>query len=306
MARRRVASLCACLALAATLAACSGGASASQEATSGAAFSPPASVDAVSFDPTGAVTANDGSIDVSHLAQGEVAASATSSARLKFLVTQGQVTTPYDLPSDGTPIVCPLTGGSGTYTFRIMRNTSGDNYVETTSTTQDVRLESDFAPFLRPNIFCDYSDSSACVAKARELVQGAQNQGDAVRSICEFVVANVTYDTDKARQLSGTSGYVPDPDQTLASGTGICFDYASLGCAMLRSQGIPCQLVTGTVSPDDVYHAWIMVYVDGTWQSAQFSVAQDTWSRVDLTFASAGNDSGLVGDGKTYTDRHVY
>lgn len=105
--------------------------------------------------------------------------------------------------------------------------------------------------------------------------------------------------------MKEASGYVPDPDATLSSQTGICFDYASLGAAMLRSQGIPTKIVTGYVSPSNIYHAWIMVYIDGTWKSAQFSVEKDAWSRVDLTFA-AGGSSTNVGDGKSYTDRFTY
>ena len=74
---------------------------------------------------------------------------------------------------------------------------------------------------------------------------------------------------------------------------------------MLRSLGIPCKVITGYVSPDDVYHAWNMVYADGSWHSVEFSVDQDSWSRVDLTFAAAGAGD-TVGDGTSYTDRYVY
>ncbi len=275
--------------------------------TSGASFEETTSIADTAFDAGAAVSGNGAAIDVSHASDGYVAVSAQATSRLKFQVTSGQASYNYDLPQDGSAIVCPLSFGNGSYTFRVMQNTSGSNYVELFSTTADVELASEFAPFLRPNVYCDYDADSACVAKARELVESASNQGDAVRAICEYVVDNVTYDDDKAAQLKDSSGYVPDPDDTLSSGTGICFDYASLGAAMLRSQGIPAKIVTGYVSPNGIYHAWIMVYVDGTWKSAQFSVTPNTWSRVDLTFAaSSDGNSGNVGDGKDYTDRFVY
>ena len=54
-----------------------------------------------------------------------------------------------------------------------------------------------------------------------------------------------------------------------------------------------------------IYHAWIMVNIDGTWQSARFSVSPNTWSRIDLTFAATGGGAN-VGDGESYTDRYVY
>lgn len=283
--------------------ACSG--SGSSDEASGAAFDASSSIADATFDAAAAETGNGAAIDVSHTTDGYVAVSASASSRLKFQVASGQASYNYDLPQDGTAIVCPLSFGSGSYIFRVMQNTSGSNYVELFSTAADVELSSEFAPFLRPNVYCNYNAGSACVAKARELVANAGNQGEAVRAICEYVVENVTYDDAKASQLKDSSGYVPNPDDTLSSGTGICFDYASLGAAMLRSQGIPTKIVTGYVSPNGIYHAWIMVYVDGTWKSAKFSVSPKTWSRVDLTFA-ASSDGGNVGDGKDYTDRFVY
>lgn len=75
---------------------------------------------------------------------------------------------------------------------------------------------------------------------------------------------------------------------------------------MLRSVGIPAQIVTGYVSPDDFYHAWIMVYIDGTWHSIQFTVDPKTWSRVDLTLAATEGGNAYVGDGISYRDRYVY
>ena len=298
--------------LALLLAACGGGgnggggAAGGQDSTSGASFEQPGKVEDVSFDESGAATENDGSIDTSKVNDGIVMAHAKSASRLKFVVSCGDMSYNYDLPGDDTPITCPINMSNGSYTFSVMRNTGGNNYVATTTTTADVSLVSEFAPFSQPNLFCDYTDSSACVKKAREVVADAQNQGDAVRAVCNYVVQNVSYDTQKAEQLSSSTGYIPNPDDTLESGKGICFDYASLGAAMLRSIGIPTKIVTGYVSPEELYHAWIMVYIDGSWKSAQFSVDPQSWSRVDLTFASDSESVNFVGDGKTYTERYVY
>lgn len=169
---------------------------------------------------------------------------ATNQQRLKFLVTSGQATYSYDLPQDGTAIICPLTLGDGAYQFRVMQNTSGDNYVELLSATVPVALNSERAPFTMPNAYCNYTDTSACVKKARELTKDAQNQGDAVKDICQWMVDNVSCDYDKTSNLKQATGYVPNPDKTLTSKKGICFDYASLGAAMLRSVGIPTKYAT--------------------------------------------------------------
>ncbi len=296
--------------LCATLVACGGGGGggggATSESTSGADFQAPSSVDSASFDESSAVSQNDGSIDTSSVNDGVVMAHGKSASRLKLLVTNGDMSYNYDMPGDGTPITAPINMDNGAYTFAIMRNTGGSNYVEIASTTADVKLTSESAPFTRPNMYCNYTDSSACVAKARELTSGAQNVGDAVKAVCTYIVDNVDYDADKAGKLKEVTGYVPNPDETFSTNKGICFDYASLGAAMLRSIGIPTKIVTGYVSPNDLYHAWIMVYIDGSWTSAQFSVNPQSWSRVDLTFAAdSGNDS-YVGDGVSYTDRYVY
>ena len=296
------ATLVACALVAAgAVAGCSGGG----DQTSGASFTPATSISESSFDEGSATGSNGVLVDTSHSSDGYVGISATAESRLKVQVMSGDGTTNYDLSQDGTAIICPLTSGSGPYTVRVMQNTSGNNYVELYSTTFDASIEPETAPYLHPNVACNFSESSACVAKARELVASATNQGEAVQAICTWVVDNISYDSAKASQLQDATGYMPDPDSTLASGSGVCFDYASLGAAMLRSQGIATQIVTGYVSPDDIYHAWIMVYIDGTWISGQFSVNSDTWSRVDLTFAASGGGSN-VGDGKSYTDRFVY
>ena len=107
--------------------------------------------------------------------------------------------------------------------------------------------------------------------------------------------------------MSVQSGYMPDPDETLKSGLGICFDYASLTAAMLRSQGIPTKVIFGYVSPNGVYHAWNMFYTEESgWVTVGFEVAGDDWNRIDLTFSANGADQTFIGDGSNYTDVYEY
>ena len=245
------------------------------------------------------------SIDASHVADGYVVARESNAARLKFQVACGDAAYNYDLPNNGTPTVFPVNMGDGSYRFRIMKNTDGNNYAEAQSVEADVTLSSEFAPFLLPNQYCWYDGESACVAKARELAEGAASEAEVVQRVSDYIVENVAYDTDKAEVLSAKTGYIPNPDATLADGTGVCFDYAALGAAMLRSLGIPAKVITGNVSPGDLYHAWIMVYVDGTWHKGTLGVQPNEWSRLDLTFAAA-NGAAPAGDGTNYVDRYVY
>ena len=280
----------------------SAGDGSSGDEVSGAAYKQPANVAVPMLaDDSGGEPA----INTDNTIDGYVTAQASSPARLKFQVKCGEETYNYDLPNDGTQTVYPLNMGEGSYMFRIMQNTSGSNYVELFSSEADVSLSSEFAPFLMSNMYCNYDRSSSCVDKARELTSTAANEGEVVKNICEFVAGHVTYDNAKAEELAQKSGYVPDPDETLSTGKGICFDYASLSSAMLRSMRIPTKLMTGYVGKDEVYHAWIMVYIDGTWHSAQFMVDPKTWSRCDVTFASTGATQ-FVGDASAYTDRFTY
>ena len=244
-------------------------------------------------------------IDISSIKEGYVAASAKSENRLKFQVKKEGITYNYDLPSDGTPGIFPLQSGDGTYTFRIMENVTGSSYAEVYSTTIDVNMNSEFEPFLRNNSYVDYSVDSECVKTAQELTMGASDSVMVVSRIYDFICKNINYDKQKATTVS--SGYIPYPDSTLATGMGICFDYAALAAAMLRSLGIPTKMIFGNVEPDGLYHAWNMFYTKETgWITVGFEVTGDKWNRIDLTFSANGADSEFIGNGSNYTDIYYY
>lgn len=275
--------------------------------TDGAPYTEPSSVAAASFNPANAKKVGIGYVDLSTASSGYVGASAVSNVKCKLQVTHSGESYNYDLPGDGTPIIVPINMGDGTYSFRVMQNSSGNNYIETGATSTDVVLDSQFEPFLHPDVFCNYTPDSPVVKKAYDLAANSTNEGDVVKAVYKWIADNITYDKSKAAELANATGYVPNPDETLESGTGICFDYASLAAAMFRSLGIPCQIVTGYVEPNNLYHAWNMIYINGQWISAEISVVADEWCRIDLTFAAAsGDNSEYVGNGVDYTDRYIY
>ena len=182
-------------------------------------------------------------LDVSCLAEGYVAVSAVSDMRLKFQVVKDETTYNYDLPSDGTPGIFPLQGGNGSYRFRVMENVVDKKYSELYSFTCDVVMQDEFQPFLRPSTYINYNRDSACVRKAAELAAAASDELGLVSAVYNYVCGQVTYDREKAASVK--SGYLPVPDETMTSGKGICFDYAALAGAMLRSQGIPTKMIFG-------------------------------------------------------------
>jgi len=266
-------------------------------------YTAPPFADAV-FRPHNAEGNADAMIDLSSVSEGYVAVSAVSDTRLKLQVIKDDITYNYDMASDGTPSIFPLQCGNGSYRFRFMKNVTENKYTELYAAVCDVTLADEFQPFLRPNDYVPYKEDSACVKKAASLAEGAGDELEVVSAVYDYICTAVTYDAEKARSVQ--SGYLPDPDETMATGQGICFDYASLAAAMLRSQGIPTKVIFGYVSPDDLYHAWNMFYTGKTgWVTVSYEV-KDGWNRLDLTFSAGGAGASFVGDGTNYADLYSY
>ena len=242
-------------------------------------------------------------LDDSGLAEGYVAVLAESDKRMKFQVLLGEETYSYDLPS-GEAQVFPLNMGSGSYSFRLMEQIEGTKYACVWSDSRQVTLADEFEPFLRPSQMVAYSESSRCVALTAELAKGCETDTELAAAVYDYLVEHIRYDKEKAETVG--SGYLPDPDETLESGKGICFDYAALVAAMLRSAGIPCKLITGYVE-NDVYHAWNCFYLESQgWVTVQIAAAPDTWQRVDITFAASGTPAKALQDDSRYTARFTY
>ncbi len=252
-------------------------------------------------------------LDLSSVSLGYAGVSVSGAeSRVKIQITtddENAMPYSYDVPADGTPVLFPLTGGDGQYTFFVGENVSGKSYAKLYKTTCDVKLQDEFQPFLRPSVYVNYSQDSECVRRAAELAKHAETALDVVEAVYEYVCDHITYDKELAAQVQAKNktSYVPDLDEVLSTGKGICFDYASLAAAMLRSQGIPTKMVFGDVSPDDVYHAWNMFYTEQTgWVSVHFQVRSGDWNRLDLTFSANGADDTFIGDGNNYLDKYYY
>jgi hypothetical protein len=213
----------------------------------------------------------------------------------------------YNLKPGGVFEVFPLSDGNGQYSIGVFEQVEGTKYATVISKNITVTLADEFAPFIRPNQYVNYTKDSQTVIKAAELVRTANTFADKVSVIYNFVINNLTYDKDKARTVQ--SGYLPDIDAVLKAGKGICFDYAAVMAAMLRSQNIPTKLVVGYTG--EVLHAWIDVYsVETGWVNGVIQFDGKSWKLMDPTFASSGNQSAevmkFIGDGKNYTVKFIY
>jgi len=189
----------------------------------------------------------------------------------------------YALRNGGDFEVIPLAEGVGTYQIGVYENTEGENYVKVISVTVDVTFEDDHAPFLRPSQFVNYSRDSRLVILAYDLTKDAETTDEKISAIYNFVVDNFVYDYNLASTVE--SGYLPDINDVLDRKQGICFDYAALVTAMLRSQGIPTMLEIGYYG--DEYHAWISVLcADTGWIDNRFHHNGEEWSMLDPTIES--------------------
>lgn len=249
-------------------------------------------------------------IDASNTADGYVMIRylAGGTAGIKVIITGPTgVKYTYNLRSDGQYETFPLSDGNGSYKIAVYRNVEGTKYATEYSTTVTVTLKDEFAPFLLPNQYVNYTPDSQTVKKAAELTANCKDELSSIRAVYEYVVNNLTYDKQLAETVQ--SGYLPNLDQVLARKQGICFDYAALMTAMLRSQGIPCKLVVGYSGT--VYHAWINAYAkEQGWISNAIYFDGTSWKLMDPTFASTGKSSPeimkYIGDGANYAAKYLY
>jgi transglutaminase-like putative cysteine protease len=258
-----------------------------------------------------AIVGNDkAKVDTTNTADGyvKVAYTGGSTARIKVIITGASKTQyKYDLKNDGTFEVFPFSEGDGKYSIGVYTNTEGSKNATTYTTTVDVKLKDQNAPFLVTNQYVNYTDSSATVKQAAALVKGISNDLDKVSAIYNYVIKEFKYDKQKAATVQ--SGYLPNVDTILKDKKGICFDYAAVMTAMLRSQKIPCKLVVGYAG--DVYHAWINIYTKETgWVNSMIQFDGKTWKLMDPTFASSGGESSSVmeyiGKGDNYSAKFYY
>lgn len=204
--------------------------------------------------------------------------------------------------SPGESAVIPFSSGSGTYQVSCYQQISDSQYAALYADTLEIKLANEFLPFLYPNQYVNFTSDSEASKLALSMVSEDTSDIDALQTIYNYVVSHVTYDYDLADTVA--SGYLPDVDETLQTGKGICFDYAALTTAMLRSCDIPCKLQIGYAG--DIKHAWINVYIRSRgWVDKAVEFSGDSWSRMDPTFDSNSEDKDTIqeyiGDNDNYT-----
>lgn len=287
---------------------CSGSSSASRKEHSGPPRDSTPKVLTPSADGVTVYQNDFASIDASNTSQGYVMVKYNgTNEKVKLQITcPDQSCYTYLISDRGAYDTFPLTAGNGSYALQVLENVAGDTYTVSLAQSINVSIEDDFLPFLYPNQYVNFHADSKAVSKGSDLAKDTYSDLDVVQNIYNYVIKNISYDTEKAQNVS--YGYVPDVDDTLSSKKGICFDYAALMTSMLRSQNIPTKLEVGYSG--DAYHAWISTYIDDKgWVDDIIQFDGDTWQIMDPTLA-ATNDSAAVkkyvGDGSHYVVKYTY
>lgn len=236
--------------------------------------------------------------DLSRLEDGVVRVRYTGEGekRVKLQLTKTDGTDyNYDLNTGGDWEQFTLTEGDGEYTLRVLENVREDRYTPVFDCTLTLALRDPAAPFRQSSQFVSFTADSAAAALAEELTGGMETEGEKISAVFDYVVENLTYDGERAATVE--AGYLPDVDDVLARGKGICFDYAAVMAAMLRSQGVACKLAVGWAGKQ--YHAWVEVPGE-----------TGEWGRMDPTFFSANRDDrkvlDFVSDPGNYKVRYYY
>lgn len=287
---------------------CSGSSSASRKEHSGPPRDSTPKVLTPSADGVTVYQNDFASIDTSNTSQGYVMVKYNgTNEKVKLQITcPDQSCYTYLISDRGAYDTFPLTAGNGSYALQVLENVAGDTYTVSLAQSINVSIEDEFLPFLYPNQYVNFHTDSKAVSKGSDLAKDTYSDLDVVQNIYNYVIKNISYDTEKAQNVS--YGYVPDIDDTLSSKKGICFDYAALMTSMLRSQNIPTKLEVGYSG--DAYHAWISTYIDDKgWVDDIIQFDGDTWQIMDPTLA-ATNDSAAVkkyvGDGSHYVVKYTY
>jgi transglutaminase-like putative cysteine protease len=158
--------------------------------------------------------------------------------------------------------VLPLQMGNGKYTVGVYQKIEGKRYKLFTKKEFVLNTEENKV-YLASSQNVTWNNESATTTLAHQLTENLKTDKEKLEAIYSYIINNITYDKSKA--LSVKTRYNPNAEATLEVGKGICYDYASLTAAMLRSVGIKTKLVKGNSTYTRFYHAWNEVLIDGSW-----------------------------------------
>lgn len=214
-----------------------------------------------------------------------------SSTKTKLQITKGADKYTYNL-TQGKKEFFPLQLGNGDYVISVVEQVSGTKYKVVAKSTVSLNLKDSNVIYLNSVQNVNWNDSNQAIKKAKELTKNKTSDMEKVTAIYNYIIANVKY--DQSLVFTVTSDYLPQIDRTLLSQKDICYGYASLFAAMLRSENIPTKLVMGNSKYVKTYHAWNEVFVDGRWVTIDTTVDAG-WKGTTTAFEMIKDNSNYVG-----------
>ncbi|QZY57535.1 transglutaminase-like domain-containing protein [Crassaminicella profunda] len=219
--------------------------------------------------------------DQSNLNNGLIHINFPSNENAKVMIKKENTKYFYNLKSNAN---FPLQLGNGEYTVAVLEKVQGKKYKLIASEKITLQLKNSNNIFLNSVQMIDWNPNMDVIKKARILIKDAKNDKEKVAAIYNYIINNINYDEAKAKKVS--TNYLPSIENTFKTSKGICYDYASLFAAMLRSVNVPTKLVMGRTSNVPTYHAWNQVYLKDT----------NEWVTIDTVY-----DACLLKNNSPYT-----
>lgn len=206
-------------------------------------------------------------LDESNTSKGFVSVIYNSDIKVKFTILKDDTAYTYNLKS-GKKDNFVLQMGSGKYTLYIFDPNDKTKAIKKKAINVNISDERDV--YLNSIQSINWNKNNIAVLKAINLTKNKNSDTQKAKAIYNYIVGNMKYDYPLYNNIP--AGYIPDVDNTIASKKGLCYDFASLYAAMLRSLNIPTKLVKGYSDYASSYHAWNEVYLNNKWVIVDTSV----------------------------------
>lgn len=140
--------------------------------------------------------------------------------------------------------------------------------------------------FLLPSRYCE---SDRVGYKTWEIVGDATPGYAQVERIRQWIQDHFEY-------AYGTTDGSTSAVDVIATGRGVCRDYAHTGIAMCRSLDIPARMVVGylyELEPMD-FHAWFQAYVGGRWYTFDATQTRPRGNRIVIAYGKDAADVAIA------------
>lgn len=199
-------------------------------------------------------------------------------------------------------IKIPLTYGVTEYNIAVVTSMTYDpTGTECSSKKAELAFTpksvSETGPFLFSAGEVIYDENMMFIKKAKEIASTCSNDFEKVEKIQAWLTSYMSY---KQEEHTPRVVYQCDLEKIYNRKTGVCYDYAVILAAMLRSQGIPCKLDFGYY--DGVGHVWTEVYInsDGVHAADNVYLEGKKWSRVEATLSGANGAKEFINESDKY------